>query len=115
MTAPVMTYATAPDRTRRAWDEVQVHVHALGADAGGHWVAIRLSDGGTDHIAYPSKVDATRHQLHERQCVYVCLPPFGYLSIMELHQFITLGERIYAAGGRLSDEGTHIHPSTLLH
>lgn len=100
-----------PDRTRRAHDAITLHYLALGNEAAGHWVAIRLSDGGSDNNLYDSKAEATRAQLHERQCAYICLPPYGALSIKEVHRYLELNEMIYDQGGRLSDEGTHIVPS----
>ena len=99
-----------PDRTRRAYDQIMTHVHGLGEEAAGRWVAIRLSDGGSDGVLYDSKPDATRHQLHEKQCAYVCIPPFSVLHIKELHRFLELSDEIYAAGGRLSDVGAHVAP-----
>lgn len=102
---------TWPDRTRRAHDALTLHYLAAGAEVGGHWVAIRLSDGGSDGVLYDSKADATRGQLHERQCAYICLPPYGQMSIGEVHRYLELNEMIYDQGGRLSDVGTHIVPS----
>lgn len=103
-----------PDRTRRAYDTIALHYEANrannGEDIAGHWVAIRLSDGGSDGTLYPSKMHATRFQLHERQCAYICLPPFGQMSIKEIHRFLQINEAVYDAGGRLEDEGTHIVP-----
>lgn len=102
-----------PDRTRHAWDEIALHTQALGTEANGHWVAIRLSDGGSDGIAYPSKTRAVRGQLHEHQCAYICIHPFGEMSHADIHRYLELNEQIYDAGGRLSDIGTHIVPSSL--
>lgn len=109
MTDPADGY---PDRTRRAWDVLQTHVAAVPrGEIGGWWVAIRLSDGSSDGNLYRSKIEATRYQVHETQCAYVCIPPFGDIHIRELHEYLTLSERIYDQGGRLSDAGTHVHPS----
>lgn len=104
-----------PDRTRRAYDVINTHVLALGHDAAGQWVAIRMSDGGSDGQLYPAKFIAAKYQLHETQCCYVCIPPFGELKIGELHAFIQACERIYDGGGRLSDRDTHIHLSSILY
>lgn len=102
-----------PDRTRRAWDAINTHLIALGDEAAGKWVAIRLSDGTSDGHLYGSKEEATRFQLHEMQCAYICLHPFGDMQIKDIHRYLELNEKIYDAGGRLSDIGTHIVPSTL--
>lgn len=103
-----------PDRTRRAWDVLQTHCLAVPAgDIGGWWVAIRLSDGSSDGNLYRSKAEATRFQLHETQCAYVCIPPFGDMTIRELDLFLRLNEQVYDAGGRLSDVDTHIVPTDM--
>lgn len=103
-----------PDRTRRAWDVLQTHVAAVPrAEIGGWWVAIRMSDGTSDGNLYRSKPEAARYQLHETQCCYICIPPFGDMNIKELHAFIEANQRVYDGGGRLSDEGTHIVPTDM--
>lgn len=102
-----------PDRTRRAWDVIQNHLIANGDGCAGQWVAIRLSDGGSDGSLYPSKRDATRFQLHEKQCAYICIHPFADMSIKDVHRYLEINEEVYNAGGRLSDEGTHVLPSSL--
>lgn len=102
-----------PDRTRKAWDTIGAILADNGSDAEGHWVAIRLSDGSCDGRLYGSKEEATRFQLHEMQCAYVCIHPFADMSINDIHTYLELNEKIYNAGGRLSDVGTHVVPSTL--
>lgn len=102
-----------PDRTKRACEEINIHYHALGREAAGQWVAIRLSDGGSDGHLYGSKMEATRFQLHEHQCAYICLPPMGEMSLKEVHRFLEVNEMAYDAGGRLEDAGTHIVPRGL--
>lgn len=102
-----------PDRTRRAWEVIQLHYAAQGDAAAGWWVAIRMSDGGSDGELYRSKLEAIHYQLHERQCTYLCLHPFGDMSVREVHEFIEISEKIYNAGGRLDHTDTHIvdHPT----
>ncbi len=68
----------------------------------GFWVAIRLSDGGSDGICYPTKRDAIRHQLHENQCMYLRVPrddcnPREMTRLMEIHR------DLYSKGLRLAD------------
>jgi hypothetical protein len=41
------------------------------------WVAIRLSDGGSDGVLYPTKETAVAFQLHETQCAYMRVLPSG--------------------------------------
>src|SRR5579872_6348771 len=58
-------------------DEINVHYHALGAEAIYRWVAIRLSDGGSDHVLYDTRADAVTHQSDSRKCLYIQIPPTG--------------------------------------
>lgn len=60
------------DAAHRYSDAMRLHIVAGQA---GRWAAIRLSDGGSDGVAYDSKQDAVRHQLHEFQCLYTLIPP----------------------------------------
>jgi len=66
------------------------------------WLAIRLSDGGSDGVAYDTREEAVRHQLHETQCGYVKVrldnyPPREALSFLRWHRMA------YDAGARLPD------------
>lgn len=98
------------DRTRRAWDVLQGHLVANGpGEVTGWWVAIRMSDGGSDGNLYRSKEEAVRYQLHETQCAYICIPPD--MNIREVDSFLRVNEMVYDAGGRLSDVDTHIVPT----
>lgn len=112
MTVPDTFKNVWPDRTRRAYDQIRIHYDANpgSEEIAGHWVAIRLSDGGSDGNLYPSKMLAAHYQLHEKQCAYICIPPWQEMSIKEIHQFLAINEKIYDAGGRLEDEDTHIVP-----
>lgn len=92
------------DEARRACDAVNLHIEALGPAAAGRWVAIRLSDGGSDNVLYDTRPDAIRHQLHESLCCYVRIPPFGVrLTVMEAQSYLTLHRSMYDAGYRLQD------------
>src|ERR1044072_8184521 len=112
-----------PDRTKRAYETIALHFEANkpnnGSDIAGHWVAIRLSDGGSDGLLYPSKMHAANYQLHEKQCAYICLPPFGQMSIKEIHRFLEFNEQVFDAGHwvaiRLSDGGSDgvLYPSKM--
>lgn len=87
------------DDGRRAADAINVH---RVAGAVGRFVAIRLSDGGSDGQAYDTKADAVRHQLHERQCAYVCVPP-APATAAEMTRYLQLHREAYDAGYRFSD------------
>lgn len=98
MTQPAHDH-TQSDAANRASDSVRLHILAGMARK---WAAIRLSDGGSDGTAYDSKRDATRHQLHETQCMYVQIPlddfpPAHAERLLEVHR------KLYAAGFRLQD------------
>lgn len=75
------------------WDEIK-----------GKWVAIRLSDGGSDGTLYDSKRDAVRHQSDEFLCAYV-----SYRNMMqgctphEMDRFLEFNRKAYDAGFRLPD------------
>lgn len=75
------------------------------AVADGHrglWVAIRLSDGGSDGVIYFSRAGAITHQLHETLCAYVQVPWDG-MSGAEADLYLAFHRRCYDAGFRLSD------------
>lgn len=71
-------------------------------DFAGFWLAIRLSDGGSDEIAYATKRDAIRHQLHEQQCAYVRIPPDG-MTPKHAEAFLRVNRQLYDAGLRIVD------------
>lgn len=71
-------------------------------DWAGHWVAIRLSDGGSDSVAYETKAKAVRFQLHEMQCAYIKVPPDG-MEPRAARTFLDMNRKLYDAGFRLSD------------
>lgn len=68
------------------------------------WVAIRLSDGGSDGTLYHSKRDAVQHQSDEFVCAYVSLRncPNG-VSPLEMERFLAFTRGAYDAGMRLPD------------
>lgn len=87
------------DRARRACDAVNVHYAALGVASWRRWVAIRLSDGGTDNVLYDTRDDAIRHQFHENFCAYLCIPPGG-VNPRDMELFLTYTEGLYKQGMR---------------
>lgn len=68
----------------------------------GVWVAIRMSDGGSDGVFYDSRRDAVSHQLHETLCAYVRIPPGG-MTPKEAEYFLRYHREVYDAGFRLPD------------
>jgi hypothetical protein len=90
------------DAARHASDAVNLHWSALQWGAVKRWVAVRLSDGKSDGTLYDTKRDAIRHQLHEQQCAYVCIPPGG-MNACQAESMLSFSRRAYDAGMRLPD------------
>lgn len=65
------------DSAKRMSDIVTTHWLADPRGNVGRWVAIRLSDGGSDHVVYDDVARAAWEQLHYKQCAYVRIPPGG--------------------------------------
>lgn len=68
------------------------------------WVAIRLTDGGSDGTVYDSKLDAIKHQSDEKTCAYICYRncPAG-ITPLEAERFLAFTRGAYDAGMRLPD------------
>lgn len=65
------------DKGQRCSDLVKQHLTDDPDLARESWVAIRLSDGGSDGVLYPLKELAVKFQLHETQCAYLRVLPGG--------------------------------------
>lgn len=66
------------DAVQRLCEAVNIHVHALGSDAYGKFVAVRLEDGrSVDGTLYDTREDAVRHTIHDPWCFYVKVNPGG--------------------------------------
>lgn len=74
----------------------------------GRWVAIRLSDGGSDGALYDSKAAAVRYQPHERQCVYFRINPGG-LTPRSAESTLRFNQGLYDMGARLADPDMVVH------
>jgi len=94
------------DAARRCAD---VTTLAAMAGDGGRWLAIRLSDGGSDGAVYDTRAEAIRHQLHESQCAYVRVQE---MTVAEAATFLTFARRAYDAGFRLCDPDDERAPSS---
>jgi len=90
------------DESKRAADQCNLHIAAIGLDAVRKWVAIRLSDGGSDGTLYDRKQEAVRHQADEFLCAYMCIPPSGVTACMA-ESFMRTSRMAYDAGFRLPD------------
>jgi len=73
----------------------------------GRWVAVSLAAGRTDGRVYDTKADAIRHQLHEQQCAYVCIPRDG-MTERQARTYLAFTEGLYHAGYRLADPDHHM-------
>jgi hypothetical protein len=76
-------------------------MHAL-VGAWGKWVAIRLSDGGSDNVLYDTRADAIAHQFHEQLCAYIMVPPSG-MPPADAEEFLKFNRELYGAGFRMVD------------
>ncbi len=85
------------DAAKRASDIINLHLVADPEGNIGYWVAIRLSDGGSDGVLYRELSDAVRAQLHYTQCMYVPIR-FGGMPPQEADVMIVAHRRIYANG-----------------
>lgn len=94
-----MTGRQSSDEAKRCSETIALHILAGKA---GRWAAIRLSDGGSDGIAYDRRSDAIRHQLHESQCAYVKIP-HDAMPLAEAESFLKFNRDAYDAGFRLID------------
>lgn len=66
------------DAAQHLCDAVNLHVNALGSEAYGKFVAVRLSDGKSpDGVLYDTRADAVRHTIHDPWCFYVKVNPGG--------------------------------------
>jgi hypothetical protein len=87
------------DAARRASDIVTTHLLADREGNVGRWVAIRLSDGGSDGVVYDSVRHAANAQLHYQQCMYIMIRPSG-LPPREADAVLKYHRKVYDAGNR---------------
>lgn len=90
------------DAAKRCSDIINGHFLVEPNNSLGKWVAIRLSDGGSDGVLYDRRRDAVAHQLHEFQCAYVCIP-LGGMTPMEAESFLKYNRALYDNGMRMPD------------
>ena len=68
------------------------------------WVAVRLSDGGTDGTLYDTMEDAIRHQIDEFLCAYFSYKNvMGAVTLKECEIWLDFVRKAYKAGFRLPD------------
>lgn len=94
------------DAAKRCSDEITFAVLAGNV---GRWIAIRLSDGGSDARTYDTKAEAVRFQFHENFCCYILVPADG-MPPADAERFLQINRDLYANGARLADpEAPTIH------
>lgn len=98
------------DAGKRASEIITLHLLADYEHAIGSWVAIRLSDGGSDNVLYDTRDDAIKHQLHEFQCCYVNIPPDG-MTIKDAMSYIASNRKLVASGMRMTDPEHVVGPA----
>lgn len=89
------------DAAKRASDQMLVHLSA-GEHTIGRWIAIRLSDGGSDGVAYELLAEAIRFQLHPTQCMYLQIAAGG-IPPKEADVMLGYYRRAYDNGHRPDD------------
>lgn len=94
------------DFAKRACDIMNMHVLGKGDQSWGKWVALRLSDGGSDGVLYDDRDTAISFQLHPTQCAYLCIPPSGF-TLKEIREFLTLSRKLYDKGARIPSHGDY--------
>lgn len=68
----------------------------------GRWLAVRLQDGGSDHVIYDRRSDAMRHQLSPEHSTYVLIPPDG-MTTGQADRVLRWWRECYSAGLRAVD------------
>lgn len=102
-TNPLLRYSEAAHRASGIVRQAIADGHA------NRWIAIRLSDGGSDGVIYDWREDAIRHQLHEQQCCYVCVP-HDDMGPRAAENYLKWHRELYAAGLRLADPDAKVIP-----
>lgn len=97
------------DAARRISDAVSLALVAEGKAAIQQWMAFRISDGGTDGTLYPDRETAIRFQLHELQCLYLCITPDG-INARDALYLLNATRTLYKAGYRTIDPEHVINP-----
>lgn len=97
--------AQITDAARRARDIVNGKLAAYPWEQLRHqWLAIRLSDGGSDGTLYDSKRDAVRHQLDEKLCAYIAFRNIAAgTNAQDMQIFLDFNRAAYDAGMRMPD------------
>lgn len=101
----VISQTVISDAAKRASDLVNAFVTFTPRDElMRKFIAIRLSDGGSDGVLYDSKQAAVKHQSDEKLCAYVSFRHlFQGTTPREMEVFLRFNRDAYDAGFRLPD------------
>lgn len=96
------------DAAKRAYDVVALKAAFTDYDTRvrqSPYMALRLSDGGSDGVLYDTKADAIRKQAHEYLCAYFSFrnAPSGFSRPKDAAIFLAWNRAAYDAGHRLPD------------
>lgn len=98
---------------KRAADIIAQHIADNGlVNCIGWWVAIRLSDGGSDGVMYDTRDTCVKFQLHETQCAYIQIQP-DTGNPREISRYLQICRGLYDQGLKLSDP--HNDPVATIH
>ena len=106
--------ARLADAAARFRDTMHLHQQALPRDqllARRAWVAIRLSDGGSDNTTYESRTEAIKHQIFSTQCGYLPVP-LERIDLYTADSLLWYWEKMYDAGHRPKEDNILILPNT---
>lgn len=81
------------DAGARAADAVNLHLLADREANVGSWVAVRLSNGETDGVAYDTWQDAVSHQSDASWCCYLLINPDG-ITARNAATFIVINRQL---------------------
>lgn len=68
----------------------------------GRWLAVRLQDGGSDHVLYDRRSDAMAHQISPEHALYLLIPPDG-MTTGQADRVLGFWRDVYSAGHRAVD------------
>src|SRR6478736_2666867 len=102
------------EASKRMADWIALHQAVLSRDEilRCRFVAIRLSDGGSDGTVYDSRPDAMRHQLDANRCAYVQIP-LARWGPQTCDSLLFYARRAYDAGYRPDPEHQLIIPTRI--
>jgi len=87
------------DAARRMASAVSLAAMNGGA---GRWLAVKLQDGGSDHVLYDRQSDAMAHQVSSEHACYLLIPPDG-MTTGQADRVLGFWREMYSAGGRQID------------